>query len=310
MAAIQILEGPMKGTQLEIDKEVVFVGRDAGNDVKIQDDTVSRRHLKIFCVENCYFIEDLKTRNGTMINGEPLDPGFARLVTENDLIQLGLSVIRLEGIGANKPPITVGGIEPCRPEKIDHPRSSVAYSGEERRSRAFEEMSFVYELLQLIEEPSNTNRLLERVTELFFDSYPRVDRVSAFFFNDEKDRMEEIISRSKQDNDHKRTAYAKPILDQVIQDGKIVTLYLKADATRDGFTNDLDTVAVLAVICLPLMNGQKVRGAIYIEGFRESNPIRKEDFLILKTIQCLLELSLHISELSKGAAHSRSRRKT
>ena len=109
MAAIQILEGPMKGAQLEIDKEVVFVGRDAGNDVKIHDDTVSRRHLKIFCVENCYFIEDLKTRNGTMINGEPLDPGFARLVTENDLIQLGLSVIRLEGIGANKPPITVGG---------------------------------------------------------------------------------------------------------------------------------------------------------------------------------------------------------
>jgi transcriptional regulator with GAF, ATPase, and Fis domain len=121
--------------------------------------------------------------------------------------------------------------------------------------------------------------------------------------------MDEVVSRSRKDNNGKRTAYARPILDQVIQDGKIVTVHLKADAARDGFTNDLDTVAVLAVICLPFLNGQKVQGAIYMEGFRESNPIRKEDFLLLKTIKCLLELSLHMSELSKGAAHLRNQRK-
>ncbi len=70
------------------------------------------------------------------------------------------------------------------------------------------------------------------------------------------------------------------------------TVYLKADAARDGFTNVQDTVALIAVICLPLMIGEKVRGAIYIEGFRESNPLREEDFLLLKTIKRLLEMSL------------------
>jgi len=40
-------------------------------------------------VEGCYFIEDLKTTNGTMINGEPLDAGFSRLITEDDRIRLG-----------------------------------------------------------------------------------------------------------------------------------------------------------------------------------------------------------------------------
>jgi len=309
MATIQVVEGPMKGAQFDMDKEVLFVGRAAENDVKIEDDAVSRRHLKIFSVENCYFLEDLKTKNGTMINGEPLDPGFARLITENDLIQLGSSIIRLEGIGVNKPPITVGEIEPSRSERIDPPRSPVAYSGEERRSRAFKAMGFIYDLLQLIEEPSNTNQLLEKVAELLFESYPRIDGVSAFLFDDEKNSMEEIVSRSKQDPNKKRSAYAKPILDQVVQEGKIVTVYFKADAAREGFTDGLDTVAVLAVICLPLVNREKVQGAIYIEGFRESNPIRKEDFLFLKTIKCLLELSLHISELSKGAPHSRNQRR-
>ena len=247
MARIEVLEGPMSGTQFELEKEVIFVGRSPENDIKIRDEGVSRKHLKIFSVESCYFIEDLKTKNGTMINGEPLDAGFARLITENDRIQLGSTVIRLDGIGVNKPPITVEEIEPHPSEKIDRSRSSIAYSGEERRSRAFQEMNFIYDLLQLMGETSNTNQLLEKVTESLFESYPRIDKVSAFLFDDGKNRMEEIVSRSKQDSDKKKTSYTRAVLDQIMQDGKIVTIFLKADAARDGFTNVQDTVALMAV---------------------------------------------------------------
>ncbi|MBS1238187.1 MAG: protein serine/threonine phosphatase with GAF(s) sensor(s) [Deltaproteobacteria bacterium] len=290
----------MSGVHFDIDQEVVFVGRSPGNDVRIPDEAVSRRHLKIFSVESCYFIEDLKTKNGTLINGEALDAGFARLVTENDRIQLGSSVIRLDGIGVNKPPITVEEIEPQVSEKTEEPGDSKAYQGEERRSRVFKEMNFIYDLLQPVGKKSSTNQLLQKVTEFLFESYPRIDRVSAFLFDDEKGRMEEVVSRSKQDPDRRRSQYTKAILDQVVQEGKIVTVLLKADATRDGFTDDLDTVAVMAVICVPLMTGEKVRGAINIEGFRESNPLRKEDFLLMKTIKSVLELSLQRGDRSEA----------
>jgi len=305
MAKILVLEGPISGEQFDLDKEVVFVGRSQGNDIRIRDDAVSRRHLKIFSVESCYFIEDLKTKNGTMINDEALDAGFARLITENDRIRLGSTVIRLDGIGANRPPITVEEIEPHASEKAEELDPPKAYRGEERRSRVFKEMNFIYDLLQPMGEKFNTKTLLEKVAEFVFESYPRIDRVSAFLFDDEKNRMEEVVSRSKKKDDKKRSSYTKAILDQVVQDGKIVTIYLKADATRDGFTNDLDTLAVMAVICLPLMTGDKVRGAINIEGFRESNPVRKEDFLLLKTIKSLLEMSLQRGSLSKASENGK-----
>jgi len=305
MAKILVLEGPISGEQFDLDKEVVFVGRSQGNDIRIRDDAVSRRHLKIFSVESCYFIEDLKTKNGTMINDEALDAGFARLITENDRIRLGSTVIRLDGIGVNRPPITVEEIEPHASEKVEELEPPKAYRGEERRSRVFKEMNFIYDLLQPMGEKFNTKTLLEKVAEFVFESYPRIDRVSAFLFDDEKNRMEEVVSRSKKKDDKKRSSYTKAILDQVVQDGKIVTIYLKADATRDGFTNDLDTLAVMAVICLPLMTGDKVRGAINIEGFRESNPVRKEDFLLLKTIKSLLEMSLQRGSLSKASENGK-----
>src|SRR5512136_1660261 len=292
MARIQVLEGPLSGTEFELDKEVIFVGRSPANDFQILDEGVSRKHLKIFSVESCYFIEDLKTKNGTMINGEPIDSGFARLITENDRIQLGSTVIRLDGIGVHSPPITVEEIEPHPSTKAHGPESSKAYSGEERRSRVFKEMNFIYDLLQLMGETSNFNQILERVTERLFESYTRIDKVSACLFDARKNEMEEIVSRSKQDSEKQKASYARAILDQVVQDGKIVTVFLKTNAARDGFTNVQDTVALMAVICLPLMIDLKVRGAIYIEGFRESNPLREEDFLLLKTIKRLLEMSL------------------
>ena len=308
MAKIQVLEGPMSGAQFDIDKEVIFVGRSTGNDVRIRDEAVSRRHLKIFSVESCYFIEDLKTKNGTRINGEAMDAGFARFITENDRIQLGSTVIRLDGIGVNKPPITVEEIKPQAAEEMEETRDSKAYRGEERRSRIFKEMNFIYDLLQPMGEKASTKQLLEKVTGFLFESYPRIDRVGAFLFDDEKNKMEEVVSRSRQDKDKKQSSYTKAILEQVVQEGKIVTVYLKADAARDGFTNDLDTVAVMAVICVPLMTGEKVRGAINIEGFRESNPLRKEDFLLMKTIKSLLEMSLQRDDKSKGSEkQSRSR---
>jgi phosphoserine phosphatase RsbU/P len=308
MAKIQVLEGPMSGAQFDIDKEVIFVGRSTGNDVRIRDEAVSRRHLKIFSVESCYFIEDLKTKNGTRINGEAMDAGFARFITENDRIQLGSTVIRLDGIGVNKPPITVEEIKPQAAEEMEETRNSKAYRGEERRSRIFKEMNFIYDLLQPMGEKASTKQLLEKVTGFLFESYPRIDRVGAFLFDDEKNKMEEVVSRSRQDKDKKQSSYTKAILDQVVQEGKIVTVYLKADAARDGFTNDLDTVAVMAVTCVPLVTGEKVRGAINIEGFRESNPLRKEDFLLMKTIKSLLEMSLQRDDKSKGSEkQSRSR---
>jgi pSer/pThr/pTyr-binding forkhead associated (FHA) protein len=308
MAKIQVLEGPMSGAQFDIDKEVIFVGRSTGNDVRIRDEAVSRRHLKIFSVESCYFIEDLKTKNGTRINGEAMDAGFARFITENDRIQLGSTVIRLDGIGVNKPPITVEEIKSQAAEEMEETRNPEAYRGEERRSRIFKEMNFIYDLLQPMGEKASTKQLLEKVTGFLFESYPRIDRVGAFLFDDEKNKMEEVVSRSRQDNDKKQSSYTKAILDQVVQEGKIVTVYLKADAARNGFTNDLDTVAVVAVICVPLMTGEKVRGAINIEGFRESNPLRKEDFLLMKTIKSLLEMSLQRDDKSKGSEkQSRSR---
>lgn len=313
MATIKVLEGPMKGVHFEIDKEVVFVGRSAVNDINILDETVSRKHLKIVHVEGCYFVEDLKTTNGTIVNGELLDAGFSRLLTEGDRIQLGFTVLHLEGIGVNAMPVTLGETRPHASEKADGPVGSEAYLGAERRSRVFREMDFIDDLLQFMVERPKVKQLLEKVAESLLEAYPRIDRVSAFLFDAETNRMEEVVSRRKEITGKKPSSpakSAKAVLDQVVRDGKTVAMYLKADGAAGDPANVQDGGTATAVNCLPLTTTRKTRGAIYIEGAQETNPVRMEDFLLLKTVKRLLDLSLEMEDLSVAAEpQSRTRQR-
>jgi len=62
-----------KGTTLReipVTKSPLFIGREPDNDIVIEDGAVSRRHAKIFCDDNCYMIEDLKSGNGLFVNDQ------------------------------------------------------------------------------------------------------------------------------------------------------------------------------------------------------------------------------------------------
>ena len=47
-------------------------------DICLQEPTVSRLHARIWKKEGAYYIEDLHSRNGTMVEGIPLEPGEKR----------------------------------------------------------------------------------------------------------------------------------------------------------------------------------------------------------------------------------------
>lgn len=55
------------------DHEEVVLGRSRGATFSVDDDRVSRRHLRIVCRDGTLFAEDLGSRNGTTLNGHALD---------------------------------------------------------------------------------------------------------------------------------------------------------------------------------------------------------------------------------------------
>ena len=65
--------GPSRGVVVAIEKDRITLGRDAGNDVRIDDEIVSSRHAIIERrrgPESMLWIEDLGSKNGTFVNGK------------------------------------------------------------------------------------------------------------------------------------------------------------------------------------------------------------------------------------------------
>lgn len=59
-----------KGARFDLDKTVVSLGRALDNDVVIEDPRVSRYHAEIRLVGSRYVLVDLKSTNGSRVNGQ------------------------------------------------------------------------------------------------------------------------------------------------------------------------------------------------------------------------------------------------
>jgi serine/threonine protein kinase len=65
--------GPLNGVAILLHQEAITIGRGAGFDLVIHDNTISRQgHARIAFSNGVWYVEDLRSTNGTKINGHPV----------------------------------------------------------------------------------------------------------------------------------------------------------------------------------------------------------------------------------------------
>jgi len=69
-----------------IDKDSISIGRKHGNDIQLNDLTVSGRHTMVTVLGDKTYVEDLSSTNGTLLNGARVAKS---LLKHGDLIQVG-----------------------------------------------------------------------------------------------------------------------------------------------------------------------------------------------------------------------------
>jgi pSer/pThr/pTyr-binding forkhead associated (FHA) protein len=110
---------------IELTTDMFTIGRKPDNDLPIDDHTVSSRHAKIVRIQSVYFIEDLKSTNGTAVNGKPIERAQLH---DADVITIGHHRIIFQD---HTPASATGASAPSDMEQtiaISSPRSSVAPS--------------------------------------------------------------------------------------------------------------------------------------------------------------------------------------
>jgi len=68
-----------------------YVGRDASNDLSLLDQEVSGRHFRLERNEDVFRLIDLKSKNGTFVNGQRITQPC--VLQDGDLIKIGRTIL-------------------------------------------------------------------------------------------------------------------------------------------------------------------------------------------------------------------------
>lgn len=109
-------QGPQAGQTFDVVKPIAVIGREAGNDIVIEDPQVSRHHAKLTLQGAGYVVEDLGSTNGTFLDGRRIMTPTSLLIGSK--IGLGDTVV-LE--------VQPGGVSE-QPQPVVPPPPAPAYS--------------------------------------------------------------------------------------------------------------------------------------------------------------------------------------
>ncbi len=94
-----------------IEKNIFSVGKTAGNDVIVHDDYVSNFHFKIEFRQGRFFLKDLQSTNGTILNGQKT---LEAELSHGSTIQIGKAKFNFECQQKSK------SLEPLKSDKVFH----------------------------------------------------------------------------------------------------------------------------------------------------------------------------------------------
>jgi len=86
-------------------RQKVTIGRDADNDIVLNDPQISRHHAQITITEGRFQITDLNSTNGTWIGENKLLPGVAEQWRPTQSVRLGNHWLKLEGVPGTGAPV-------------------------------------------------------------------------------------------------------------------------------------------------------------------------------------------------------------
>jgi predicted component of type VI protein secretion system len=85
-ASLKPAAGELAGREFPVTKTLLSIGRGLDNDLVIDDPRVSRHHSQITFRHSHYLLRDLRSTNGTFVNGQPVE---AVVLASGDIVSIG-----------------------------------------------------------------------------------------------------------------------------------------------------------------------------------------------------------------------------
>ncbi len=275
MGKLHIISGPKKGQTFDLQKETIFLGRSSKNDIRISDRALSRKQLKIFRIGGKFFVEDLKSTNGTWLNGNLILPGEGFELNEGDIISMGETQLKAEDLSVSPFPSTL---------TKERGKAKV-----ERRQRPARYLEPLCRISELISDARSEREICFEALNSLIDHLPRIDRAAILIVGHGNKEQKGLLLRTRTHEGDAHLALSRKVVEDVIKEGRAIRMSNTFYEPPADLSESL-SLQIRCVICVPLLRNGRTLGALYIDSLRMPHGFRKEDLLLLKSLSGPLAL--------------------
>lgn len=337
MAILRVLRGTAAGAVFELQGERTIIGRHPNCHVVLDNGAISRHHVQILESHGSYYVEDLRSRNGTSLNSDALE-GRAEL-HDGDQIRLCDITLEFELHGSSskvgssnraeaetslgervtdeQPVIEGSGLfeeessELARPVKFES--SSVLGKIDVRRG-SDESVSLhpelklqaILEITRALGRELEVDAVLPKVLSALFQIFPQAAQGFVLLKDAESGKLLVKGTRVRKGGEADSVAVSMTVVRQAMESGQALLSTNVLDDSRFKQSASLNKLQIRSVMCAPLMGYEDAAiGVIQIVTRGAKDVFSNEDLDLLASVASQAALAIENATLHEEVMRQR-----
>ncbi|MFZ5832054.1 MAG: SpoIIE family protein phosphatase [Planctomycetota bacterium] len=316
MALLRAIVGLQPGQLFPLEGDSLVMGRHPDCDIVLESGAVSRQHARVVREGEDFYIEDLKSRNGTYVNGEPI--ADRRLLKENDEVMICDLVFVFQQGPRQKMPSTVRGATDATAMFIDDDRPSgstimstldVSSQSAIVRLQANPEakLKALLEISQTLGKALSLDQVLPSLLDGLFRIFVQADRGFVVLRDLHSNRLIPRAVKHRRPEDAEMVRISRTIIHNVINAKEAI---LSADALHDRRFEMAESIVdfhIRSMMCVPLVasDGQAL-GVIQIDTLDQRNRFSRDDLDVLTAVATQAAFAVENAQLHEAAVREQA----
>lgn len=296
-AFLQAINGKLKGSRFEVAGAFTRIGRHRDCEIHLDLDSVSRVHAQIVQEDGIVYIEDLKSKNKTFVNGDPI--GAKTMLSENDRIRVAEVLFVYRSTELTNSLAERSSVSAVQDDTGSRVVSIVDASRRDALPPSVKpeiKLKAILEISEAVSQTFEIELVFDKVLDRLLHIFPQMDRGLVIL-------LDEVGKLTPRATKHRKgvldtVRFSRTIVQQAIDEKKAI---LCSDALEDSAYGVLDSVAELdlrSIMCVPLVTADKrVLGVLQVDTQNRVKPFNADDLHLLLAVAGQATIALENARL-------------
>src|SRR5262249_35269026 len=254
MALLKFIKGANENTTKDLVGDRIVIGRNADCNVVLNVPAVSREHAVIRKIQGKFYIEDLKSRNGTFVNNKEVTT--RTLLKDNDKIKICDNLLAFyETVPLTPLPDEMrppgGDVELDEPDTSTVEATLNQSSKQVLEAQPAEKLAMLLSLGAELSQIFSLEQLLPKIVDHLFAVFRQADR--AFVILSEEGKLIPRVTKTRRQGEEEKANFSRKIINRCIETSESL---LSEDASADkrfDLSQSIADCRIRSVMCAPMI---------------------------------------------------------